>query len=120
MSKQRILFFGGFVSPSADYKASDAIGYGITTADALVDGPSRLGIEVTRVRPRLPSGLRDLERRRLAWILGGYRALLDLPLEEFDALFIFHAFQQFPSEIRRVLFDLRARLPIVGYTMGSH
>ena len=120
MSKLRVLFFGGFVSPSADYKASDAIGYGITTAGALVDGLPRLGIDVTPVRPRLPARLRDLERRRLAWILGGYRALLDLPLEKFDALFIFHAFQHFPPEMRRLLFDLRARLPIVGYTQGSH
>ena len=47
MSDLRILFFGGFVSPRADYKASDAVGYGITTAGALVDGLSRLGIDVT-------------------------------------------------------------------------
>lgn len=47
MSKLRILFFGGFVSPKADYKASDAIGYGITRAGALVDGLSHLGINVT-------------------------------------------------------------------------
>jgi glycosyltransferase involved in cell wall biosynthesis len=80
----------------------------------------RLGIDVTTVRPRLPAGLRDMERRRLAWILGGYRALLDQPLERFDALFIFHAFQQFPSEVRRLLFDMSSRLPIVGYSLGSH
>jgi glycosyltransferase involved in cell wall biosynthesis len=120
MSELRILFFGGFISPSADYKASDAVGYGITTAGAIVDGLPRLGIDVTPVRPRLPARLRDPERQRLAWILGGYMAFLELALEKFDAAFIFHAFQQFPSEMRRLLFDLRIRLPLIGYTHGSH
>ncbi len=30
----RVLFLQGFVSPDMDYEASDAIGYGITSAEA--------------------------------------------------------------------------------------
>jgi len=116
----RVIFFGGFVSPAADYKASDAVGYGITSAGALVELLPRYGVEVTPVRPRLPRGEHDMERLRLAWILEGYKALLSLPLKDFDAAFIFHIFQQFPSEVRRLLLDLRVRLPLVGYTHGSH
>lgn len=116
----RVIFFGGFVSPSTDYKASDAVGYGITSAQAFVDVLPRLGFEVVPVRPRLRKGQLDSERLRLAWIFEGYKALLKLPLGEFDAAFIFHVFQQFPSEMRRLLFDLGTKLPLVGYTHGTH
>ena len=34
----RILFFQGFVSPDMEHEASDAIGYGITSAEAIVAG----------------------------------------------------------------------------------
>jgi hypothetical protein len=35
-------------------------------------------------------------------------------------VFCFHAFHAFPVEIRRMLLDLGLRVPIVGYTHGSH
>ena len=40
----RVLFFQGFVSPDLDYKASDAVGYGITSAEAIIEGLSALGV----------------------------------------------------------------------------
>ena len=115
----RVLFFQGFVSPDRDYKASDAVGYGITSAEAIVEGLSARGVEVVPVKPPSPPSL-DPERRRLAWILDGYRALLDHDLQAFDLIFIFHSFQQFPAEMRRILFDLGISVPIVGYSHGSH
>ena len=35
-------------------------------------------------------------------------------------VFCFHAFHTFPVEVRRMLLDLGLRVPIVGYTHGSH
>ncbi len=115
----RVLFFQGFVSPERDYKASDAVGYGITSADAVVEALAAQGIEVVAVKPP-PSSSPNQEKRRLAWILDGYKALLDLELRPGDVIFIFHTFQQFPAEVRRILQDLRTPLPIIGYTHGSH
>lgn len=115
----RVLFFRGFVSPERDYKASDAVGYGITSADAVVEALTAQGIEVLAVEPP-PSPSPNQEKRRLAWILDGYKALLDLDLRRGDVIFIFHIFQQFPAEVRRILHDLEVPLPVIGYTHGSH
>lgn len=115
----RVLFFQGFVSPERDYKASDAVGYGITSADAVVEALTAQGVEVLAVKPP-PSPSPNQEKRRLAWILDGYKALLDLDLRPGDVIFIFHIFQQFPAEMRRILQDLQTPLPIIGYTHGSH
>lgn len=115
----RLIFLPGFVSPQRDYKASDAVGYGITAAEALSEALSERGLDVVAVKPRRrPSP--DMERQRLAWILDGYKALVDLDLHSGDLIFIFHCFQHFPSEVRRILLDLKARVPVVGYTHGSH
>ncbi|MFQ5880816.1 MAG: glycosyltransferase family 4 protein [Dehalococcoidia bacterium] len=115
----RVIFLPGFVSPQRDYKASDAVGYGITAAEALSEALSEGGVDVVAVKPRRrPSP--DMERQRLAWILDGYKALVDLDLQSSDLIFIFHSFQHFPSEVRRILLDLRKRVPVVGYTHGSH
>ncbi len=78
------------------------------------------GVEVSPVVPPIDEGLADIERRRLSWIIGGYQALLRLDLSQYDAILVFHAFQQFPAEIRRILLDLKVDLPVVGYTHGSH
>lgn len=115
----RVLFFQGFVSPERDYKASDAVGYGITSADAVVEGLTAQGMEVLAMKPP-PSPFPNQEKRRLAWILDGYKALLDMDLRPGDVIFIFHIFQQFPAEVRRILQDLETPLPIIGYTHGSH
>lgn len=116
----RLLFFPGFVSQSQDYKASDAVGYGITAVDAIVAELPRHGVQVRRVQPEMPPELVGIERRRLAWILGGYQALLRIPPEEYDAVFIFHVLQQFPQEVRRIFGDLGIGAAITGYTHGSH
>ena len=48
----RILFFQGFVSPDMEHEASDAIGYGITAAEAIVAGLS--DADLFRRVPRQP------------------------------------------------------------------
>jgi len=115
----RILFLQGFVSPDMEHEASDAIGYGITAAEAIIAGLSARGVDVVSVKPP-PRESFDPERQRLSWILDGYRALLDLDLQAFDLIFIFHSLHQFPAEVRRILFDLRISVPVIGYSHGSH
>ncbi len=47
----RVLFLQGFVSPDMDYKASDAVGWGITAAEAIIEGLSARGVDVVPVKP---------------------------------------------------------------------
>ncbi|HDN64929.1 MAG TPA: hypothetical protein ENF23_01315 [Methanosarcinales archaeon] len=70
--KLRILFMPGFTSRNRDYKASDAVGYGITAAEAIVAELPRHGVEVHCIEPDVFRDYQDIERRRLAWISGGY------------------------------------------------
>ena len=78
------------------------------------------GIDVHVVEPKLSETFPDMERTRLAWILETQKELLRVDLRRFDLAFIFHSFQQFPCEVRRLLRDLRVDLPIIGYSHGSH
>ena len=116
----RVLFFQGFTSRAQDYKASDAVGYGITSAAAIAHTLPQYGVDVHVIDPDLSETFSDIERTRLAWILETQKELLRVDLSEFDLAFIFHAFQQFPCEVRRLLQDLRVELPVIGYTHGSH
>jgi len=95
------------------------VGYGITSAEAIKQALPHLGVELVTVQPRRRRWP-DLERQRLAWLIDGQKALLSLDLSQFDLIFIFHSFQHFPAEVRRILFDLKSPLPIAGYTHGSH
>ncbi len=116
----RVLYFRGFQSHTKDYKASDAVGYGITASDAIVDMLPQYGVDVHVVEPKFSETFVDIERTRLGWILETQKELLRLDLRQFDLAFIFHSFQQFPTEVRRLLLDLRVDMPIIGYSMGSH
>ena len=116
----RALYFRGFQSHTKDYKASDAVGYGITAANAIADMLPQYGVDVHIVQPKFSETFSDMERTRLAWILETQKELLRVDLRRFDLAFIFHSFQQFPCEVRRLLQDLRVDLPIIGYSHGSH
>jgi hypothetical protein len=60
-------------------------------------------------------------RVRSQWILDTYGAILEcLSTDDPDLIFLFHAFQAFPAEILRTLCDLQLRVPLIGYTHGSH
>ncbi len=50
LTDMRILFFQGFVSPEMDCKASDAVGYGITAAEAIIEGLSARDVSVVLTR----------------------------------------------------------------------
>ena len=100
--------------------SSDAIGYAITSSKAIRTGLTALGWDVLQPQIDLPVE-EDGHVRRLRWLLRSYeRALELLGSSPPDVIFIFHAFSVFPTEIRRMILDLRLKVPLVGYTHGSH
>ena len=100
--------------------SSDAIGYGITSSGTIRREFARHGIDVELLRIPIPSGTVP-EHRRVRWTAASYSALVRaLDVRMPDVIFVFHAFVVSPAEIRRLLFDLGLRIPIVGYTHGSH
>jgi glycosyltransferase involved in cell wall biosynthesis len=117
----RILFVDNFRSrdPGGSSASSDSLGYGITAADALCRGLAAHGYEVVRplgVGAGTSSGI-----ARTAWTAASYPSILrTLRTRRPDLVLCFHAFGPFPAEIRRMCLDLGLRVPIVGYTHGSH
>jgi glycosyltransferase involved in cell wall biosynthesis len=100
--------------------SSDAIGYGITASQAIRDGLGAAGFDVVQLKVAAPDD-EDERVARLRWLLASYDAVLDvLSTAPPDIVFCFHAFATFPAEIRRISHDLGLRLPLVGYTHGSH
>jgi hypothetical protein len=116
MANAKILYLDSYTRPSAESNASDEIGYGITAGDVIKTQLQQLGYTVHD----LPSfGLKP--ESKLSWIHDSYALLRTLPLESYDAIFIFHAFHQFPAEVRRIVLERGLRhIKIVGYTHGSH
>jgi Glycosyltransferase Family 4 len=108
-------------NPKEGAPSSDAIGYGITSSGAVRTGLAARGWEVTRpaLTPTPSSGFPRIDRLR--WIVHSYSRILDeFTRQPPDVVFCFHAFHTFPVEVRRMLLDLGLRVPIVGYTHGSH
>jgi glycosyltransferase involved in cell wall biosynthesis len=100
--------------------SSDAIGYAITSSTAIRTGLTALGWDVLQPQIDLPDE-EDGHVRRLRWLLRSYEGALEvLASSPPDVIFIFHAFSVFPTEIRRMILDLRLKAPLVGYTHGSH
>jgi glycosyltransferase involved in cell wall biosynthesis len=101
--------------------SSDAIGYGITCSEVMRRQLRARGIEVVTLRPGLPKSQESSRAHRLKWILKNYTKVVDiLESRPPDIIFFFHAFTVFPGEIRRILLDLGHKIPLVGYTHGSH
>jgi len=100
--------------------SSDAIGYAITSSAAIREGLANAGWHVLQPQIHLPDE-EDGHIRRLRWLLRSYEGALEvLGGSPPDVIFVFHAFSVFPTEIRRMILDLRLRVPLVGYTHGSH
>jgi glycosyltransferase involved in cell wall biosynthesis len=100
--------------------SSDAIGYAITSSTVIRTELTALGWEVLQPQIRLPDE-EDGHVQRLRWLLRSYEGALEmLGSSPPDVIFIFHAFSVFPTEIRRMILDLRLKVPLVGYTHGSH
>ncbi len=121
---RRVLYVESYTSPPATVvvPSSDSIGYGITASRAIRDKLKAMGYDIIRSsaympRRKAPSGT----LARSEWILLTYSAVLNcLSTNTPDLVFCFHAFQAFPAEIRRTLLDLDLRIPLIGYTHGSH
>ena len=124
MSTGSILYLSSFTNPKSESPASDEVGYGITASNAIKDQLETFGYELHE----LPSGENDRAssqaergRRKLRWIHKCYEQLLSVDLQNYDAVFVFHTFHQFPCELRRILLDLGyPDLRLVGYSLGSH
>ncbi len=125
-ASRRLLYLDAYTAPVEQSSApgstpsSDAIGYAITSSAAIRTGLRMAGWEV--LQPDL-SGLQDQNGhvRRLRWFLRAYESALDsLATSPPDVIFVFHAFSVFPTEIRRMILDLRLDVPMIGYTHGSH
>jgi glycosyltransferase involved in cell wall biosynthesis len=110
----------GRTSAPGSPPSSDAIGYAITSSEAIRSGLRAAGWDVQQ--PDLDDlGDQNGHVRRLRWLLRSYEAVLDsLRTSPPDAIFVFHAFSVFPTEIRRMVLDLRLDVPMIGYTHGSH
>ena len=126
MSQQnrRILYVDGYTS-SADTivpPSSDSIGYGITASRAIRNELTAMGHEITRSASYMPRRKHGSAiRARSQWTFDTYSAILEcLCTSDPEIVFVFHAFQAFPAEILRTLFDLELRVPLIGYTHGSH
>ncbi len=126
VASRRVLYLDAYTDPVERTSApgsspsSDAIGYAITSSEAIRTGLRAAGWEV--LQPDI-SGLQDQKGpvRRLRWLLRTYECALDLlGTSPPDAIFVFHAFSVFPTEIRRMILDLRLDVPMIGYTHGSH
>jgi glycosyltransferase involved in cell wall biosynthesis len=121
---RRVLYVESYTSsPNTIVEpSSDSIGYGITASRAIRDKLQAMGHDIIRSsaympRPKARSGA----LARSEWILLTYSAVLNcLSTNTPDLVFCFHAFQAFPAEIRRTLLDLNLRIPLIGYTHGSH
>ena len=125
-ASRRLLYLDAYTAPVEQSSApgsspsSDAIGYAITSSAAIRTGLRAAGWEV--MQPDL-SGLQDHNGhvRRLRWFLRAYESALDsLATSPPGVIFVFHAFSVFPTEIRRMILDLRLDIPMIGYTHGSH
>jgi glycosyltransferase involved in cell wall biosynthesis len=126
VASRRLLYLDAYTAPVertstlGSSPSSDAIGYAITSSAAIRTGLRAAGWEV--LQPEL-SGLQDQNGRvrRLRWLLRAYESALDsLATSPPDVIFVFHAFSVFPTEIRRMILDLRLDIPMIGYTHGSH
>jgi glycosyltransferase involved in cell wall biosynthesis len=125
-ASRRLLYLDAYTaradptSAGGSSPSSDAIGYAITSSAAIRTGLRAAGWEVLQPDP---SGFQDQNGhvQRLRWFLRAYESALDfLATSPPDVIFVFHAFSVFPTELRRMILDLRLDVPMVGYTHGSH
>ncbi len=96
--------------------------WGETSGEALKIYLTKIGHQITSISQLVTQPQKGtLAERETAYILKSYQKLLQLQLEEYDLIFIFHILQHFPADIKRILFSQGKReIPIVGYTHGSH
>lgn len=123
----KVLFVDCYMldSKAADFDngppSSMSIGYGVTSSRVLCDELTRSGVTLIRPLKDISPYSDGTRAARLRWVLRGYRQIADAAmLTRPDVIFAFHSFAAFPTEIRRILFELDLHIPIVAYTHGSH
>lgn len=116
MENLNILYLDSFSRSKDDSEASDEIGYGPTSNLAIKKQLIELGYAVTDLQ-----SLGVNADSKLEWINASYNVLRTISLENYNVVFIFHSFHQFPSEVKRILLDRGfPNIKIIGYTHGSH
>jgi hypothetical protein len=111
-----ILYLDSYTTSGGDSEASDEVGYGISASGAI---KSELQARGFNVHDLYSLGVQASSK--LEWIHESYRILSKAAIDQYQVIFIFHIFHQFPSEVRRILFSRGIRrVKIVGYTHGSH
>ena len=112
----RILFVPSYAHAAGmtGRTSSDAIGYGVTSAGAVVAGLRRHGVQVDVLTVATDGG-------RTAWNARCLAAFeQSVSTGEHDVVLAFHAFWPFAADLRRILDDSGVAPALVGYTHGSH
>lgn len=99
-------------------RSSSSLGYGRSSADVLVTLLETLGFRVYRVGGDVTAGIVDTA----SWRLDTFRKVAaHLQNRRPTLVFVFHAFDTPPVEIRRMMLEYDIpHTPLVGYTHGSH
>ena len=99
-------------------RSSSSLGYGRSSANVLVALLEMLGFRVHRVGGNVPAGIVDTA----SWRLDTFRKVAaHLRNRRPTLVFVFHAFDTPPVEIRRMMLEYDIpHTPLVGYTHGSH
>jgi glycosyltransferase involved in cell wall biosynthesis len=99
-------------------RSSSSLGYGRSSADVLVTLLETLGFRVHRVGGNVTAGILDTA----SWRLDTFRKVAaHLRNRRPTLVFVFHAFDTPPVEIRRMMLEYDIpHTPLVGYTHGSH
>jgi glycosyltransferase involved in cell wall biosynthesis len=99
-------------------RSSSSLGYGRSSADVLATLLETLGFRVHRVGGNVSAGIVDTA----SWRLDTFRKVAaHLRNRRPTLVFVFHAFDTPPVEIRRMMLEYDIpHTPLVGYTHGSH
>ncbi len=98
-----------------------SIGYGVTAGQVIRQYLLQQGFELIRPLADIKPYTDGSREARLRWVLRGYQRIVDAVIKhQPDLVFIFHSFNAFPAEVRRILLELGSPIPMVGYTHGSH
>lgn len=116
-NSRKIVVVSSFVGALDHSAGSDELGYGVTAGGALRAGLKRRNYQIVDTAELVDTSART----KLAFVHETYRVLSQIPMDDVDAVLVFHSFHQFPAEIRRIMCERKLpSMPIVGFTHGSH
>lgn len=101
--------------------SSMSIGYGVTAGRVIRECLLQDGFRLIRPLADTEPYADGSRGARLRWVLRGYERIMDAVVgERPDLVFFFHSFNAFPAEVLRILIETGVKIPMVGYTHGSH